>query len=125
MLALGASAAAQDLACRPPQKAMLDIELFFGRNVGGKLGVTDKLWSQFLAREVTPRFPDGLTVLDAAGQWRDPRGKITREGSKLVRILVPPETDPASKIDAIVEAYKRRFRQQSVGVVTRPACATF
>jgi Protein of unknown function (DUF3574) len=126
LLALSAGAGtAQEPACRPPQKPMLDIELFFGRNVGGTLGVTDKLWSQFLAREVTPRFPDGLTVIDAAGQWRRADGHIVRERSKVLRILVPADAVIASKIDAVIDAYKRRFRQQSVGLVTRPACASF
>ncbi len=29
-----------------------------------------------LAAEVTPRFPDGLTVVEAGGQWRDGKGAI-------------------------------------------------
>jgi Protein of unknown function (DUF3574) len=125
LLALPASGTAQDLGCRPPQKPMLDIELFFGRNIGGRLGVSDGAWAQFLAHEVTSRFPDGLTVIDASGQWRSPQGKIVRERSKLVRILVPAEGDAPSRIDAIAEAYKRRFRQQSVGIVTRQSCVAF
>ena len=37
--------------------------------------------------DVTPRFPDGLTILDARGQWRDSgRKQIMREPSKLVEI---------------------------------------
>jgi len=104
---------------------MMEIDLLFGRNIGGKLGVTDKRWTAFLAREVTPRFPDGLTVFDAYGQWRDTRRKrVVREQSKVVRIITS-DADAQAKIDAVVEAYKRRFRQQSVGVVTRPACVSF
>ena len=35
--------------------------------------------------EITPRFPDGLTVVDSVGQWRDPaRGRLVRERGKLV-----------------------------------------
>ena len=118
-------ASAQDLSCTLPQKPMMEIDLLFGRNIGGKLGVTDKRWTAFLAREVTPRFPDGLTVFDAYGQWRDTRRKrVVREQSKVVRIITS-DADAQAKIDAVVEAYKRRFRQQSVGVVTRPACVSF
>jgi hypothetical protein len=46
-----------------------------------------------------------------------------RERSKLVTIIMP--ADAQEKIEAIVDAYKRRFRQQSVGVVIRPACVSF
>jgi Protein of unknown function (DUF3574) len=103
---------------------MVVADLLFGRNIGGRLGVTEKRWSQFLAAEITPRFPDGLTVVDAAGQWRDAEKKrIVREPSKLVTIIMP--ADAQEKLDAIVAAYKRRFRQQSVGVVIRPACVSF
>ena len=117
-------AAAQELACRAAQKPMVVVDLLFGRNIGGRLGVTEARWSRFLAAEITPRFPDGLTVVDAAGQWRDPAKKtIVRERAKLVIIVMAAQAQ--ERIDAIVDAYKRRFRQQSVGVVVRPACVSF
>ena len=111
---------------------MQQIELMFGRRIdsrfgtrsGARLGVGETSWSRFLAREVTPRFPDGLSVLDAAGQWRDPTGRVVREPSKLV-IIVTADAEAAGKVAAIVSAYKQRFHQQSVGVVTRPVCAAF
>jgi hypothetical protein len=126
LVALAAPAAAQGLSCNLPQKPMMEVELMFGRNIGGKLGVTDKLWALFLAREVTPRFPDGLTVFDTAGQWSDARTKkVVREPSKIVRIIVPADTQASENIEAIASAYKKQFRQDSVGVLTRPACVSF
>lgn len=125
LFAQAGAASAQLLSCSSRQKPMMEIDLLFGRNIGGKLGVTDKRWTAFLAREVTPRFPDGLTVFDAYGQWRDEKRKtIAREPSKVVRIITT-DAEAQAKIDAVVEAYKRLFRQQSVGVVTRPACVSF
>ena len=124
LLLLPLPAAAQDLACRAAQKPMVVIDLMFGRNIGGRLGVTEARWSRFLADEITPRFPDGLTVVDASGQWRAPGARrIVRERSKLVIIVAA--ADAQDKVDAIVDAYKRKFRQQSVGVVVRPACVSF
>lgn len=99
-------------------------ELLFGRNVGERLGVSETDWARFLAAEVTPRFPEGLTVLDAAGQWRD-GGRLVREPSKVVLLTLKQPAVDQARIDAIVEAYKQRFRQQSVGVVLRPACVSF
>lgn len=125
-LLLAGCATAPMLTCQGTQQARVTAELLFGRNVGDRLGVSEADWSRFLAAEVTPRFPDGLTVLDAAGQWRDAaRDRVVREPSKVVMLTL---TDPAAeqgKIDAIVEAYKRRFRQRAVGVVMRPACVSF
>jgi hypothetical protein len=77
---------AQGLSCDAPQKLMLEIDLMFGRNIGGELGVSEGLWSDFMASEITPRFPEGLTVLDAMGQWQDKeRNTIVKEPSKDVR----------------------------------------
>lgn len=113
-------AAAQAPACTAPQTAMLDVELLLGR---GK--ANDARWKQFLAREVTPRFPDGLTVYETTGQWRDPTTKaITRERSRVLRIIVPADT-ARDRIDAVAQAYKTQFAQKAVGIVTRPACVSF
>ena len=119
-------AAAQGIACRVPQKEMVIADLLFGRNIGGKLGVTEQRWAKFLAAEVTPRFPDGLSVVNAAGQWRDQKTKrIVREPSKLVTVITTADAETQEKIDAIVAAYKRQFRQQSVGVILRSGCVAF
>jgi Protein of unknown function (DUF3574) len=126
LLAQALPATAQDIACSAPLKAMLEIDLMFGRNIGGALGVSEGTWSDFVASEITPRFPDGLTVLDALGQWRDSDANtIVREPSKDVRIIVPAGAEATLKIDAIVAAYKQRFQQQSVAVIIRPACVSF
>ena len=63
---------------------MIEVELLFGRNIGGKLGVSEAQRRAFLAREVSPRFPDGLTVFDTAGQWRDAKTKaLSKHFAKL------------------------------------------
>src|SRR5262245_39608610 len=53
-------------------------ELYFGMNKPGGGEVTDEEWSNFLSEEVTPKFPDGFTVVEGYGQWRDKEGKIVR-----------------------------------------------
>ncbi|WP_170145917.1 DUF3574 domain-containing protein [Rhodoplanes elegans] len=129
------SVVAPAITCPTGETASVVTELFLGREAAGRRVVTETRFADFLAREVTPRFPDGLTVYDANGQWRDETGRITREASKVLLILAPAQepsadTDPkrpsrAEKIAAIVDAYKRRFRQKSVLVLTRPTCARF
>src|SRR6266849_2298239 len=114
------------IACNAPQRPMQQIELMFGRNIAGHLRVGEAAWSRFLAREITPRFPDGLTVLDAAGQWQDPiGGRMVREPSKMVIIVAADDAPARDRITAIVAAYKQRFRQRSIGVISRSVCAAF
>jgi hypothetical protein len=117
---------AQEAACKAPQQSMQQVEILFGRNIGRRLGVSAAAWTRFLAREVTPRFPNGLSVLDVAGQWRDKgSGRVLREPTKLVVILTTDDAPADDKIADIVAAYKQRFHQHSVGVITRPVCAAF
>ena len=117
---------AQPLTCSTAQKPMQVAELLFGRKIGDRIGVSEAAWARFLAREVTPRFPDGLTVINASGQWRDrERNKVVREPSKVVQIVLPGAADDEEKLAAVIEAYKREFRQQGVGLIIRPACVRF
>jgi len=109
------------LSCSGNQKSWLVAELLFGRS-----RVSESQWARFLADEITPRFPDGLTVMDAKGQWRSPgSGKIAKERSKVVMIAMPPAADNDARLQAIIEAYKARFKQRSVGLIVRPACVSF
>jgi hypothetical protein len=111
-------------ACRTPLERWTEIGLYFGRDVAGVGEVSERQFRNFLAAEVTPRFPDGLSVLDAAGQFRDGR-RIVRERTKLVILLVPKPVEVARKVAAIVEAYKTRFRQQSVLRTETAVCLSF
>jgi hypothetical protein len=122
LLAAAVTAGAEPaLQCQGALKPWVVAELLFGRT-----GVTDARWAKFLAAEVTLRFPDGLTVLDARGQWRAPGGtRIVRERSKVLMIAMPPHADNDAKLNAIAAAYKTQFRQQSVGIIVRPACVAF
>lgn len=132
-LLLPSSAAAQvgsglmaQLGCRASQQPSALVELMFGRKIGDRVGVSDAEWERFLDDEITPRFPGGLTVIDAAGQWRDPvRNLVVREPSKIVSIVLRDLAEGETGIDAIVDAYKKKFRQQAVGVIVRPACVSF
>jgi len=102
------------LQCSGSQKAWMVADLLFGRS-----HVSEANWARFVATEVTPRFPDGFTVIDARGQ------KISRERSKLLMIAMPPGADHDERLQKIIEAYKARFKQQSVGLILRPACVSF
>jgi hypothetical protein len=122
LIALTAASTAQPaLQCTGNQKAWLVAELLFGRS-----NVSDLNWDRFLSAEVTPRFPDGLTVYDARGQWRNPHTRaISRERTKVVMIAMPPDAGNEARLQEVIEAYKSRFKQQSVGLIIRPSCVSF
>jgi uncharacterized protein DUF3574 len=126
MLGFAGSAHAQLVDCRGGQKPTQVAEMMFGRKIGDRIGVSEVEWSRFLDREITPRFPAGLTVFNASGQWQDKSTrKIVHEPSKIVQIVLPGEDNDIAHLNDIAEAYKTRFKQQSVGVIVRPACVSF
>jgi hypothetical protein len=117
----------QPYACLlPAEKRMLVAELFFGRALPGRVPLSEAEWRAFAADTLTPNFPDGFTVFDGAGQWRDPAtGVITGEPSRVVLIATSRSPDLGHRLTAVIDAYKTRFRQQSVGIITRDSCAAF
>lgn len=104
-------------------------ELFFGMSRPDGGTISDGEWESFLDAEVTPRFPDGLTVLNGAGQWQGENNEIVEESSKLLILLYPHEAVPEShkEIEEIRAAYEKAFQQESVlrADDDRPVCTSF
>ncbi len=111
--------------CPKGQQRANTVELVFGRNDGERLAVTDADWRRFIDEVVTPRFPDGLSVMDVQGQWRAPGGMLVREPSKIVYLVLDGGPDDPAKIANIRESYKQRFNQKSVLLVSQKACVSF
>lgn len=113
------------LTCGKGLKSTTTAELVFGRNIGAVPGVSDADWQAFLDQEVTPRFPEGLTVVDTAGQWRNANGAVVSEASKVLTVILTDEDADRDKLDAIRTAYKTRFKQDAVLLIERSACVGF
>lgn len=102
-------------------------ELYFGIGATDAAASADdrQRWQRFLDEEVTPRFPDGFSVLDAYGQWqRRETGTIERQPSKLLVILFHGEQHRRD-LDALRTAWKQRSGDQSVLLSITPAAVSF
>jgi hypothetical protein len=121
----GCAALPSAAVCPAGQSEGREVQLFFGRNVGDRVGVSEADFQRFVDEELTPRFPDGLTVLDAAGQWRGASGVIGREPSKVVLLVLPGRVGDEGKLDAVRRAYRVRFAQEAVLQTVQPACLRF
>src|SRR5215510_7191694 len=90
-------------------------ELFFGTAIKSGGVVTDEQFKAFLDAEITPRFPEGLTVLTGYGQFRNSSGIIQQERSFVLILLYPLSSQESNrKIEEIRTLYKARFNQESV-----------
>ncbi len=113
--------------CPPGLESATVAEAYFGRSVRDRHEVTEAEWHAFLADTVTPAFPDGLTTLDGYGQWRNPQGVILSEAAKVLVLVLPGQdlVQARARLRPVEEAWKTRFRQQSVLTVFRAACVGF
>lgn len=123
---LAAACGSEDApVCPEGTEPFVQYELFMGRSGASGEVVDEAAWASFLGETVTPRFPDGLTVLDGQGQWRGSDGQVQRERSKVLVVLAPPDGDAGRLLDEVSDDYKRRFGQESVLRVVQDACVSF
>ena len=111
----------------PSSQLFARTELFFGLGKPDGSEVTEAEFQQFLTREVTPRFPDGLTLLSGRGQFKNSNGLIVKEHSKLLILLYPltQANDSSQKVEQIRKAYKTAFQQESVLLTDEQSCVSF
>lgn len=125
-------AAAPTLAGDPAHpgqtQGWVDTRLYFGLGPADHLdqGVSEADWRAFLDKEVTPRFPSGLSVVDVYGQWQGKQQTAPeRLRSKMLIIYYQDTQENRARIDAIRAAWKQKTGDQSVLRVTGPVDVSF
>ena len=68
--------------------SLIEKDLFFGRNIPGGGQVSEEEFQDFVDDVITKRFPAGLTIVDADGQFLDSTGTLVQEPSKLVTLFL-------------------------------------
>ncbi|HEY9125679.1 MAG TPA: DUF3574 domain-containing protein [Acidobacteriaceae bacterium] len=106
----------------------VNTQLYFGLGPAedASKGVSEADWRAFLDKEVTPRFPAGLSVVDVYGQWQG-KGQAAPEHirSKMLIIDYPETAANERSIEAIRVAWKAKTHDQSVMKVTEHAEVSF
>lgn len=144
MLALGLVGCVRPPMAPPPQvtaptlqgdpahpgqtRGWVDTRLYFGLGPADhpNEGISEVEWRSFLDREVTPRFPEGLSVADVYGQWQGKnQAAPERLRTKMLIIDYPDTAENRAKVDAIRAAWKLKTGDQSVMRVTEPADVSF
>jgi hypothetical protein len=93
---------------------LIQVDLFFGRNIAGVGEVSQEQFQAFVNSVITPRFPAGLTIFDTDGQFLSSTGRLIREPSKVVSLILDDTKANEAAIDEIVAAYIKQFQQESV-----------
>lgn len=106
--------AGENLIDNDPVPELIQVDLFFGRNIGGTVGVTQEQFQAFVDQAITPRFPLGLTSFDANGKFLSSDGTLVREPAEVVSLIIEDTEANEAAIDTIVSEYKQQFQQESV-----------
>ena len=89
--------------------------IHLGTGVGDK-AVSRDLLKGFIDQQITPHFPNGLTITDSRGQWKSEEYGVIRERTIVVDILCPDTEESADKIAGIAKAYVERFKGAKASV---------
>ncbi len=90
--------------------AAVQTTLYFGLKTADGRGVSEQEWARFLAEVVTPRFPQGLTVVTAYGQGTNPGADVVpAEMTKVLIVVHPDDAANAAKIAEIKAQYSQDF----------------
>lgn len=99
--------------------------LYLGRGLEAA-GISDEAWQDFVESDVTPRFPDGFSIIEARGAWRNRTlSRTTYENTTVLVILHPNTNEDRSKIREIADAYRTAFNQEAVLWARSSACVAF
>ncbi|HYF49486.1 MAG TPA: DUF3574 domain-containing protein [Planctomycetota bacterium] len=109
----------------PSEATWIKTELYFGTSKPDGSVVTAEEWQEFLDKEITPVFKEGLTVIDGYGQYLNEKGVIAREKCKMLVVLYEPSAEKEAGLSKVIAAYKKRFQQESVLRVSQPASVKF
>jgi hypothetical protein len=99
-------------------------ELYFGLSNSNGV-VSQEEFQHFINTEVTPRFPNGLTVINAKGQFKNSNGIIIKEDSNLLILFYIFNAERNACVEQIRDAYKKTFQQESVMRVDEQSCVSF
>ncbi len=112
-------------SCAVGDTALVREVLYFGRNRPDGGVVSEAEWRRFLDEVLTPRFPAGLTVIQATGRWEGQSGVVEEENSEVVILLHGGNEAALRAIGEVIGEYKRRFQQEAVLRERTPTCARF
>lgn len=122
LAATGCAGAPKFAACPAGQEELRTAQLFLGRGEPNNRSI-DRDIRRFVDEEITPRFPDGVTVVDGGGPWKGSENLLIREAAKVV-LIVLPRGDGPERVEAVRAAYRTRFRQDSALLINQSSCAT-
>ncbi len=124
LLLVTACAARPTAPCAEGQQAGVLDTLYFG-TARPQGVVTPADWQHFVQEQIAPRLPQGYTVLDAQGQWRNTDGSVAHEASHVLQWVHADDAASDEALRQIADRYKSQFQQEAVLHLHSAACYSF
>lgn len=105
--------------------AMQQTQLWFGLSKPDGQSISTQQWQHFVDQVITPAFPQGLSVVEARGQWLGNDGVRVSENSRGLLLIYPASKEKSYAIDLIRTRYQQLFAQESVMRIDQPVCVAF
>ena len=122
LLPLAGCAAPQYGRCAIGEQAMMLAQLYFGRNVGARHGISDAQFAAFVDEVIVRRFPAGLTRISGTGHWQAADRMVAKEQAEVVTLVLPDSHATHESLEAVRQDYMSRFDQESVLLTHQPVC---
>lgn len=113
-------------SCASALQPYIKTTLYFERP-GSLTTAGQRKWQAFIREVLVRHFPDGGTILENIGWWRDPDGKVAGGRGNTLIVLGAPEkvAEHRRAAAAVVAEIKKRYQQQSVLWEESAVCASF
>ncbi|MBT0730766.1 DUF3574 domain-containing protein [Rosenbergiella nectarea] len=105
--------------------AMQQTQLWFGLSRPDGQSISTQQWQHFVDQVITPVFPQGLSIVEAKGQWLGNNGERVSENSRGLLLIYPASKEKSQAIDLIRTRYRQLFAQESVMRIDQPVCVAF
>ncbi len=107
----------------PATTGWVDTRLYFGLGPADhpEQGISESRWREFLDREVTPRFPHGLSVADVYGQWQGKSQSAPERLRSKVLIIDYPDTPGKPRQGRCHPRRVEEYHRRSIGIARHGA----
>lgn len=105
--------------------AMQQTQPWFGLSRPDGPSISTQQWRHFVDQVITPVFPNGLSIVEAKGQWLGNNGERLSENSRGLLLIYPASKEKSQAIDLIRTRYRQLFAQEAVMRIDQPVCVAF
>ena len=103
------------LLCSCSGNRMTQTDLYFGQLTLNGDTLSEQQWNTFVQQHISKVFPNGFTVIPAAGYWYDTaQHHLITEPSRVIVSISKMSPHFSKQIDSLRYWYKTLYQQQSV-----------